>query len=403
MTDDQSETTESTGLAEPVVAASPAAAGSAASASIPPEPQPSTGQPSAGRDLLRALACAALVAASVASPGIGVAVAPFVPVIVALRLLRRPSGDGATEQRSRFGAPTPRSFLVSASAAAIVAAVLSAASDSVVPPAITTALLLVPILGIVHARAAREDPVTAGDQPEWPEPRLATGFTPTAIAWTLGTVAVIAVVLVSIGGDSLHRSASNLVGDAYRPYTDACSSGGALAGRESFCSELDRQRRDVQQAVDDHAAELLGALAAIFALAAAGTAHMTVLWRARKTAIRVRPSMPMSRLEVHWIWAYVMALGLVGLLVPGSAGDQEWVRAASVGAAMLGASALLAQGAGLLAHSLANAPRRGLLITVLVLGVVVASPAVATVLFTLGVLDQAFRTRRRVPKAPGGQ
>ncbi len=351
------------------------------------------------RDVLRVLVCAMLVAGCVSSPAVALFVAPFVPVIVALRLLRRSSGDPLAAMRSR------RSFLVSASAAAVVAAVLSTPADDVVAPALFGALALVPMLGLVHAHAARRDPVHAAtaDPDPWPEPRAWSGLTPTIHAWALATCIVVAAALAATGTTTtqLTDRGTELVDDTYATYTDSCDDGGALESQQELCDRLDEQRAQVQEVIDDHAPALLGALAAVFAFGAAATAHLVVLGRARAHGIRIRPRYRLAQLELHWSWAYVAALGIVGWLI--ASGDDPvvvWLRAVFGATAVLGVLAIIAQGAGMLAHVVAGARRPGLLTAAIVFFLLVASPVAAISLLVLGMLDMSLHPRRRAAEPP---
>ena len=366
--------------------------GSTGDAAPPPPTSPM-------RDLLRALACAALVAACVAEPSLALVLAPFVPVLIALRLLRRTSGDAVAALRAR------RSFLVSATAAAIVAAVFASTRDEHVAAAVLGALALVPALGLVHAHAARRDPlVEASADPEpWPEPRAWSGLTPTIAAWTIATILVVATALLATDTNerALAALGVDLVDEAYATYTDSCVEGGALEAQEDLCDRIDQQRVDVRGVVDDHAPELLGLVVALFAFGAAATAHMVVLARARSTGIRVRPKFGLSRLEVHWSFAYVAAAGLGGWLL--AAGDEPamtWLRALAGAVALVGACAIVAQGCGMLAAVVAGARRRGLLTATIIVVLLVASPVAAISLLVLGMLDMWLHPRRRAPAPP---
>jgi hypothetical protein len=78
----------------------------------------------------------------------------------------------------------------------------------------------------------------------------------------------------------------------------------------------------------------------------------------------------------------------------------ELVRAISTGLAVLGALAVAAQGVGLIAWFVRRAPRRTLLWSVIVVLLVVASPAVLTACLAFGMLDLALHPRRRALTTP---
>lgn len=377
--------TDTTSIDEPVPAADPAGAGS--SSSDPNDDPPRDPQsPTRAQDLGRALLCAVLVASCVATPELSLLLAPFVPVLVALRLLRR-GGE-------------LRAFLVSASSAAVVAAVLAAREDAAVAPGIAMALLLVPALGVVHARAARRDPVVPGDQPAWPEPRVDAGFMPAMVAWLLGTILVVLLAAPAI--DDPGGVASDRVRDQYRTYLDECTGDGAFAEQEELCDRLVEQRDAILRVVDEQGLELVGALVAAFAFGAAATAHLFVLWAARRGDVPVRPRRRLRELEVHWSAAYLVALGLAAWLVADLAGDPwaAWLRAAALVVGGVGAQLVMAQGLGLATWSLTRGRRPAWYWLMLGLVVLLTLTVIPVALFALGVLDLALHPRRRVAAAP---
>lgn len=375
---DRDRGTDMTELAEPVTAVPSAVAGSAESGDGDLKVPRTTPM----RDLMRALACALLVAACVQSPATALVVAPLVPAIAAIRLARHTSS---------------RRFQGTVVVAGIVAAVLASPTDAMVGPAIAGAVLLTLVLARTHAIAARRDPAVAGEQPEWPEPRLTSGLTPTIGAWTVALALVAALAWTTGAFPSPRAAATSVIDQAYAPYTDACANGGVLAGQAELCDSIDRQQVDVSAIVDDHAAELFAALAALFVFGAAATAHLVVLGRARLVSGRVRPSTSIERLELHWTFAYVLTCGLVlWLLADPMAGDAA-TATRSAGAALmgLGGLAVVAQGIGLAWWITARGRRAGLVRTMLVIGALVASPVIAAFLLVLGIVDLAFHPRRR--------
>lgn len=371
---------DTTSIDEPAPAADAAGAGSTSSGTDGAAPTPVS--PTRGQDLGRALVCAVLVAGCVASPELLPLVAPFVPVLVALRLLRR-GGER-------------RAFLVSASSAAVVAAVLAARVDAAVAAALAMALLLVPALGWVHARAARRDPVVAGNQPTWPEPRIGTGLTPTIAAWLVATVVVVLLAVPAF--DDPRDAATDRVHDQYERYLDEwCTEDGAFADQEELCDRLVDQRDAVLEVVEEHGVELLGALAAAFAFGAATTAHLVVLWRARRSGLAVRPPWRLRELEVHWGAAYLVAAGLAAWLLAdlvGGPGD-AWLRAAALAVGGVGAQLVVAQGLGLATWSLTRGRRPAWYWVMLGFVVLLTLTFVPVALFALGVLDLALHPRRR--------
>ncbi len=336
---------------------------------------------SPGRDLTRAIVCALLVAACVASPGASIMIAPFVPALVALRLVRRePAGR----------------FLSTCVAAAVVAAVLATVRDDAVIVAVLAAIVLTIGLGVVHTRAARLDPVDDPQQPEWPEPRLTSGFTPTVGAWLAASIVIIVTAFAAIGSTDVTGAADDMVRDAYRPYVSACGDDGALAKQDDLCKEFLAQRDDVLDVIDDHAASLLAVLAAIVALGAAATTHLIVLGRSRRRGERVRPRWRLAQLEVHWSAAYVAAAGFVTLLVVKQTSDGgEVVEAVAYGAVTLGLLAVSAQGFGFATWLIQRAPRPTTMWVLVVILIIGASPVATAICVTLGMLDMSTHPRRR--------
>ncbi len=333
------------------------------------------------RDVLRAACCALLVAACVAAPGSALLVAPFVPVIVALRLLRQRAGR--------------RNFLIMSTVASLVAAIGAATATDAYLAGAAAALLLVPALGIVHGRAARHDPIDSPVLVEWPEPRLRTGLTPTIGAWVVAVLLVVALAAPLV--DSLSGTSTDLVRDAYVPYERGCEQGGAFASRKDFCQETLDQRQQALDLVDDHAPELLAALVAIFAFGSAATAHLVVLTRGRRSSERVRRSWRLRELEFHWSAAYVLAAGLVAFMLAGS-GDSTvaiTVRSIGVGLATLGALAVLSQGIGLVAWMFSRGGAPTWYRVALLVFALFVLPVTLTLLFFVGVLDMALHPRRR--------
>lgn len=345
-----------------------------------------------GRDLLRALSCALLVAASVASPGSALLLAPFVPAIVAIRLLRQRAGQ--------------RQFLVTATIASLLGGLSAAADHRAFLAGALAALLLVPALGVVHARAARHDPIDSPEIVEWPEPRLRTGLTPTIGAWIVALLVLFGVVaLVAPGFDSLSDSGATLVRDAYSPYERGCRDGGAFEERTDFCAQTLEQRDQVLTIVEDHAPELLAALLAIAAFGAAGTAHLVVLARGRRVSKRVRRSWRLRELELHWSAAYVLAAGLVMFMLAGdgngggAGGDVlVVVRSVGVGLATLGALAVVSQGIGLVAWMFSRGGSPTWYRVLLLAFALFVLPVTMALLFFVGVLDMALHPRRRAAK-----
>jgi len=337
------------------------------------------------RDIARAVACAALVAGCVAAPDSAPLLAPFVPALVAIRLLR------TREHASRF--------LVGATLSSL-AAVVSVAADAGVttlPVAVGAAGLLVVFLGLVHARAARHDPVDTAAAAAWPEPRIDTGLSLTVGAWSAAMVLVVLLLVPRV--DSLVGTERSVVVDAYSGYVRNCEDGGALESRTEFCDGILEQRQSALDLVDERAPELLAVVMALFAFGAAATAHLVVLMRARRTSTRIRRAWRIVDLEVHWSAAYLVALGIVAWLATQDAtGGNTWlvgVRAVGVGIGTLGALLLLTQGLGLAAWVFARGRSsrwyRG---AVVVLALLVV-PVTLLVLFALGVLDMALHPRRK--------
>lgn len=362
--------TDTTDIPEPVLAADQAAG----AGSVVPRVAP----PSQSADVLRALTCAVLISAAVGSPGAALVVAPFVPTLVAIRVLRQRAGS--------------RRFLVLASVLGVIGA--AAASEGVgLAPALATALALVPVLGFVHAGAAYRDPVVAPEQPAWPEPRIGTGFLPTVVAWLLVSWLVVAAALPAQPGTP-RETGRDIVRSAYS--TEQCRAGGAFEDQERICEQLRDQRRTALDLVDDHGAALLAALVSLFAFGAAATAHPIVLSRARRSAngSRIRPSWRLRELEVHWSAAYVLAAGLLmTMAAPDDGMAGAAVEAAGIGASALGGLLVILQGVGLGAWLLLRTPRwYRWFVAVASLFVL---PAVFVVTFLFGVVDLAFHPRRR--------
>ncbi len=342
-----------------------------------------------GRDVLRAFVCALLVAASVASPVGATLFAPFVPALVAIRLLR-----------SRIGAMR---FLALASAGSIAAGLAASVGESIAPTALLVALLLVPGLGLLHVAAARRDPATSTPT-QWPEPRADSGLTPTVFGWLAGLVLVCAAAAATTSVPPMDELGRDAVRDAYSFYTRACADGGSLEAREDFCAETLAQRDAAIRIVEDFGVELLAAFVAIFAFGAAGTAHLVVLVRAGPTNDRVRPRWPLASLELHWSFTYALAAGLVGWMVLQELDAGGLVasiaRAGSVALAVLGALALVAQGLGLAAWNWSRVRRPIWYRVLVVLAVLLATPLAVGVLFCLGIVDQALHPRRRAVHTP---
>ncbi len=358
-----------TSTEEPVPASVEAGAGSTSSEElIPPF-----------RDVLRAVSCALLVAASVASPGTAPLLAPFVPAIVAIRLLRQRVGR--------------RDFLIMATVATVIGALGAAVVTHAWAAAAAAALLLVPALGIVHARAARHDPIDAPKIVDWPEPRLTTGLTPTIIAWLVATLVVVTCAVPVLGAGT----GEDLVRSAYSFYTDGCKDGGAFARNEAFCDETLAQRDRAVEIARDHAPELLAAFVAIMAFGGAGTAHLVVLARARRYSDRVRRSWRLRELELHWSAAYALAIGLVAWMLAGDGGSNlaVAVRSAGVLFGTLGALMVVSQGVGLVAWLFTRGGSPTWYRVVLCVFALFVLPVTLTLVFLVGVLDLALHPRRR--------
>jgi hypothetical protein len=369
-----------TELVEPA----PAAAAPDAGSSRPGGHQP---KPSVPRDLGRVVACAALVAICVQSPASALAVAPFVPALVAIRLLRRSA------------AARVASVIVVAS---IVAAVLSAPRQEFVLPAAAGAVLLAWALAQLHLRAALHDPVVVDRPPAWPEPRITSGFTPTVAGWCVAVAVVATLAWASGAATSAGAVGTSVVESAHAPYADGCAPGGALADREDFCERMEELRDRLMDFVDRRAVELFAGVAAIFAFGAAATAHLIVLARGRLVSDRVRPSWRLEQLELHWSFAYVLAAGLVGwmLAVELDGTVAGAARAASVALIALGGCAIVAQGLGLITWTTARGRRPMLVRGLTFVAFLLAWPVVAGMLFVFGVVDMAVHPRRRLDAAP---
>jgi hypothetical protein len=339
----------------------------------------------AGRDLLRALCCALLVGLSVASPSSAILFAPFVPVLVAIRLLRQRAG------RQRF--------VATATAASLLAAILAGLDESGdVAKALVgaaAALLLVPALGLVHARAARHDPIESATILEWPEPRLRTGLTPTILGWTVALLVVTALAAPFV--DSLAATSQDALREASASYDELCADDGALADRDEYCADLLDRRDRAVEVLGDHAPEVLAAFLAVFAFGAAATAHLVVLARARRVSDRVRRSWRLRELELHWASAYVLAAGLVAVMVAGDGAGSAVValRAVGIGLSTLGALAVFSQGIGLVAWVFSRGGSPTWYRVALGLFALFVLPVTIALVFTLGVLDLALHPRRR--------
>jgi hypothetical protein len=358
-------------MTEPVPAATPAA-GAGSTSSHP--------APTRTADALRAITCAVLVAGCVSAPDSAPLLAPFIPALVAIRLLRR----------SR-----PYEFLVLASMLAIGSALVASPPWPWTIASIVTAVLLVPVLGLAHARAARRDPISAPEQPDWPEPRIDTGFSFAIAAWMVALGLLAALVIPTL--DSPRATGHRIVRDGYSGYLDECHSGKALGNASEFCDSLRQQRDDAYDLVDRHGAELLGVLLAIFAFGAAGTAHPITTARARRTGAPVRPRWRLRELEVHWSAAYLLAAGLIAYMLAAYLGGdvRAAVRGVAVGAGSLGALLVFAQGTGFAAWLLTRGRTPGWYRVFLLVSALLALPITMTVLFGLGVLDMAWHPRRR--------
>jgi hypothetical protein len=351
--------------------------------------------PSVVRDLLRALVVAGLFALCAASPGAGLVLLPFVPAILAMRLLR----------------PRPHlPVLIATGVLAFLAGTLAASTldwaspdvgSSTVAAVLVAALGSTVVLGLVHAHGARLDPVVDGAAEDaWPEPLARTGFLPTLVTWC-----VLAVVVVGVSGverDQISDGAHDAVRRAFATYDRECDTDGILASRTEYCENLLDRRDRLVEFVDDHPLELTAAALAIFLLCAAGTTHLALLWRSRRAGLRARGLRPLRELEVHWSAAYVAAAGVFVLLAGPAAGSSEdLVRAIGIGLATLGAGLMAAQGIGLAAWSLdRRAARRGTRI-VLVLICFVLPQISVPVLVALGMTDMAARPRRRAAERVG--
>ncbi|MCW2924496.1 MAG: hypothetical protein JWM98_1900 [Thermoleophilia bacterium] len=337
--------------------------------------------PSPMADALRALVCALLVAVSAGSPASAILVAPFVPALVAIRLVRARRG------RTRF---LVAATLGSIAAAALVAPELPGSVPAAMAFAVAMAVLLVPALGIVHERAARPDPVVAVPLP-WPEPTLRSGLAPTVLAWSVAVV-----VVLGLAAAVVDSSVRGIVRTEYSEALRECRSGGALESMGAQCDQLRDQRDTMLDLLDGRVPIFLGVFAATVAVGAAVTTHPVVLARARRRSSRVRPPFRLRELEVHWSAAYLVAAGIVAwLATDGDPEALEWVRAVGIGLGTLGALLLSTQGVGLLAWLLTRRRVPGWYRVFLVFAAFVAMPFVPPLLFGLGVLDQALHPRRR--------
>ena len=363
----------STSITEPTPAPDAAPGVGSMSSGIPPV--------TPGRDVLRALVVALLVGGSVASPASALLLAPFAPVLVAIRLLR-----------TRRDA---RRFVVMATVGSLLLALAAASEHGAWAFAVGASLLLVPLLAFVHDRAARHDPIETAITQEWPEPRIDTGLTPTIAAWLVATLAAGALALPAV--DDPVEQAQLVVRDATSIYDDWCADDGIYADQDERCAELLGQRDDIVTAIDDHSAELAGGFAALFAFSAAATAHLVVLLRARRVSDRVRRSWRLRELELHWSFAYVLAAGLVAFMLAGEGSGTATValRSVGVGLATLGGLAVLAQGVGLVAWVFARGRSPVWYRVVLTIFALFVLPVTFTVIFFLGVLDLAIHPRRR--------
>ncbi|MCW2926143.1 MAG: hypothetical protein JWM86_111 [Thermoleophilia bacterium] len=377
--------TDTSDIVEPVSAAPVAAEAGSTSLGEPP---------SIVADLARAAVCVALVASCVGSPGSAPIVAPFIPVLVALRLLRSPIRAVG--------------FIVATTVASIVVALL-AAPGSIDEPGLPlvgalVAALLVPFLGVAHARSALPDSPPAPEAltsqaAAWPEPRILTGQSHAIAAWVVATLVLVAALVPAMSGSrDLLDATRDIVDEAYEPYEQACASGGSLAAQNDLCAQLLDQRRDATELVDDHGLELLAALLAATAWASALTAHLIVSARQRRRfPDAARPGWRLRELEVHWSATYLLVLGLVALMVRSAVTGpaDDIALAAGVGLSTLGVLLVLEQGVGLAAWLLARRPVPRWYRVGLVVAALVAASITIVVVFVLGVLDLAAHPRRR--------
>lgn len=342
------------------------------------------------RDIGRSLTCAAIVALCVASPSATIILAPIVPVLVALRFLRFDSSN--------------RRFLVSTVAACLVAAVLSAGRDKEVVFASLLVLILVPILGRAHATYALRTPLSAGSDREsmpWTEPLLGSGLTPLIALWSVAVILVSGSLIWALDVDqSVTGAVKHIVAEAYAPYTTACADGGRLAGQASLCEQIDAQRVTVSRYVDRNTYELLAGIAAIFAFGSAASVHLIVITRAKNFGNYVREVVPIERLEMHWVFAYVCSAGVVAWLASiDLKGDAETLaRVISIFLVTIGAGALSARGLGFATWSIERGRRPSIGYVVLAIAAFLMPWILLPFLFLLGMLDQMLQPRRRVVK-----
>lgn len=315
-------------------------------------PSPGSTTSGSGADLGRVLACALLIAGAVASPALALLLAPFVPVLVGLRLLR--GGEG-----------TRRFLGVAGAACAIVAAGVALAPGASLPLSAALALALGMIaVGVVHARAAHPDPVpdgaaaassrlrsdaeVAAEAAAWPEPRATSGFTPTAWAWFVLVALVTSLAVLVTGVGDLRTSAIREIGQSYAPYLDTCTRQTG-SHRSALCDLLEEQRADALRLVRRWPLELLAGFVALAAVGSAATAHLLLVHRARRTGLSARRSWRLRELEVHWSSAYALAAGIGCWMLAASvaAGDARTaLRVVAVALASAGAVLVLAHGIG---------------------------------------------------------
>jgi hypothetical protein len=341
--------------------------------------------PSLWGDVGRALLVALLVASSVGSPGGAVIVAPFIPVLVAIRMLR-----------TRVGA---RRFLLLASVLSLGAAVAVSPDEPTLAWGLAIAVLLVPGLGLVHAQAALRDPVLDTEHVEWPEPRLWSGMSVAVIGWIVAVS--LAALVAAPYVESPKEFGRDVVRESFAVYTRECAKGGVLERQTSTCEEMLRNRDQARDLVDERALELIAAFLGAFVFGAALTAHPIVISRTWRVAPRVRPPWRLRELEVHWSAAYLVA-GAIGawLLAPGESVGEQVARFAGVFAGTIGALLIVAQGMGLLVWLLTRRPTPGWYRAFLILSAILFWPVAVLLLFLLGVLDMAVHPRRRVAAAP---
>jgi len=343
-----------------------------------------------GRDAARALVGALLVYVSCDSVATAIAVAPFVPLLVALRLTRSDTGA--------------REFLGMTLVAGLVAAASATYDDAaLLPAALVASAAFTAGLGMVHALALRPDPVEPMSErlgavdpaPAWPEPTLGGGFNAVVAAWVLA-VALIVAALTPTTADLRNQGVAAARG-VYASYTSSCAKGGTFEDQDVFCERILDQRDSVVDLVRDHPSEIIGAALALLVLAGAGTTHLLLGWRARAQALTARRGWRLREFETHWAMAYVMAAGL-GLVLAGDArsgGIATLVVGTGAAAIVLGGALIATHGLGTLTAMLA---RRGSSIAYRVFLVVIAllaPPIAGGTLLIVGMLDLGLRLRRR--------